>query len=90
MYALRISNFINGTATGKPDGMFIRKDGLLTDHKQNALLFETENQAIDYGVNWKKTTATSLVGVKYSGPLFVVQGTVKHVLHVVDGVKCHL
>lgn len=85
MYALRISRFINGSPTGKPDGMFIRKDGKMTDHKPNALLFETEDQAFDYAVNWKKTTA-----VQYSGPLFIVEGTVKHILHVVDKVKCKL
>ena len=27
MYALRISRFIGGVSTEKPDGMFVRKDG---------------------------------------------------------------
>lgn len=57
----------------------------MTDHKPSALLFESEALAIAYGVNWKETTA-----VEYHGPLFVVEGTVKPILHVVNGVKCRL
>lgn len=85
MYALRISRFVNGKPSGKPDGMFVRKDGLMTDHKANALLFGSEDQAFDYGVKWKATS-----GVKYEGRLFVVEATVKPILHVVVGVKCTL
>lgn len=85
MFALRISKHNNKVASGKPDGMFIRKDGRLTDHKPNGLLFESEDKAFDYGVNWKKTTP-----VEYSGNLYLVQVSVKPILHVVEGVKCLL
>lgn len=83
MYALRGSRFINRAHSSKPDGMFIRKDGRMTDHKQNALLFETEEQAFNYALSWKQTA-------QHNGPLFIVECSVKPILHTVSRVKCSL
>jgi len=34
-----------------------RKDGLLTDDKERAKLFETVEEASSYAIDWKKSTA---------------------------------
>ena len=57
-YALRTSRIIGknpASFTGKPDGMFIRKeDGLFTDHKPNALVFDKAYDAEDFLKSWKQ------------------------------------
>ena len=80
MFALRISKQANGCGSGKPDGMFIRPDSRMTDHKPNAILFSTQELANTFGTQWVKRE-------QYLGKLFVVQGTVKQILHVVTSVS---
>lgn len=46
MYALRTQRWLGQyNPTGKPDGSFIRNDGLFTDNKASARLFETAEEA---------------------------------------------
>lgn len=47
LFALRSESYPGGPGnpSGKPDGMFIREDGLFTDNKASAKLFETVEDA---------------------------------------------
>lgn len=75
MYAVRLPRFTHGgeSHTGRPDGMFIREDGLATDHKQNAALFDTEELA-DAAIQGIRNLGVSL-------PMFVVEVIAKPVMH---------
>lgn len=67
MWALRFPRFIDGgkSNTGKPDGMFVRRDGLATDHKDNAALFYNTDGAAAY------VDAIRASGCDY--PIFIVK-----------------
>ena len=82
MYALCISRFVGGIPSGKPDGVFIRKDGSTTGNKASTLLFETADMAAAYVPGWRQKA-----GVEYHGPLFVVEVTVKPVRQSIIGVE---
>lgn len=52
-YAIRMCKFF--------DGLYIRvKDHLMTDHPPNAQLFDTVNEAEDFLIQWRKTTAVQM------------------------------
>lgn len=87
MFALRICRYtktIPGSSTpgpsGIPDGMFIKPDGLLTDNKQSAKLFNTVQEAADYATEWRKSPDTN---DPVTMPLFIVECEVKPVIQKV-------
>ena len=71
MFALRFYN------------MFIRKDGLMTDNKSSALLFNTTNEAREYVTDWRVTSA---VHNKENADVEVVEVETKQVISKVGKV----
>jgi hypothetical protein len=61
-------------SSGKPDGMFIRNDGLFTDNKNAAMLFNTIEELEDYLSIWR---------ADYQWTLFAVEVEVKPVVQKV-------
>lgn len=85
MYALRTQRWLGQyNPTGKPDGSFIRNDGLFTDNKASARLFETAEEAETYAIAWLADGDQTSDGQQI--PLFLVEVEVKPVLHRMMGV----
>lgn len=74
MYALRL---------GKYSAMFIRNDGLCTDNKNAAKLFETPEEAREYVNTWR---VTSGVHEKETLPLQLLEVQTKQVIQKVGKV----
>lgn len=63
--------------------MFIRKDGLMTENKSSALLFNTLTEAEDYVKLWKINSGVQITGTL---PIEVVEVEAKVVCSKVKGV----
>lgn len=90
MYAIRFSKYV-GKADGfskKPDGLFLRKDGGQTDHKANARVFETLHEAMVVAPTVSRPCAAVIGKPNIEARVFVVEVTVKPVIHLQTSVVC--
>jgi len=88
MYVLRTQRWLGkDNPSGKPDGMFVRaSDGLFTDNKAAAMLFDNGIEAEAYVEQWYKDFPGANKGLTEDGqviPLFLVEVETKPVVQKV-------
>lgn len=90
MYAIRFSRY-DGKANGfskKPDGLFLRKDGGQTDHKANARVFGTLEEVMSVAPTVSRPWMVVPGAPRLEARVFVVEVTVKPVIHTQVSVVC--
>lgn len=93
MYTIRFSKFLGHvkgqpTFSKKPDGMFLRNDAGHTDHKSNARVFETLEEAIAKAPSVSRPYAVAIGHPRLEAVVFVVAVTTKAVIHTQTSVVC--
>lgn len=87
MFALRTQRWLGkDNPSGKPDGMFVRADGLFTDNKASAKLFDSGIEAEAYVEQWYKDFPGANNGLTEDGqviPLFLVEVETKPIIQKV-------
>ena len=87
MYALRTQRWLGkDNPSGKADGMFVRGDGLFTDNKASAKLFDNGIEAELFVEQWYKDFPGANNGRTEDGqviPLFLIEVEVKPVIQKV-------
>ncbi len=86
MYALRTQRWLGSdNPSGIADGMFVRGNGLFTESKASAMLFDHQEAATRFARAWFESGTRGLTHDGQTIPLFIVEVETKPVIQRVLG-----